>query len=190
MPPELDDSFLDEFEELVLRTEGDPEHRLQHIRSYWRAARQESRQKARFASLLYTVAKAREGEMSDKPSYNITFNQSPVGNLNLGEQIGMIKTVLNAVATKGQDGERVATALRELTEAVRDTPNLSDPQKQEALGVISTVAREAEAAPEKRTAGVARSLLMAFPALIDKAKDVTALWDKWAPVVKGFFGSP
>jgi hypothetical protein len=82
----------------------------------------------------------------------------------------------------------VATAIRELSEAIQRSSAIKDHQKQEALQVIAEIAKQAETKPEARSSGIVRALIVGFPLVIGVAADVTTLWDKYVPLIRAFFG--
>ena len=133
---------------------------------------------------------------SSAPSVHISggnFHQSTIGigstvatNINLGSQVGTINAAANMISQQGKS--EVATAIRELSEAVMRSSEIKDHQKQEALQVVADIAKLAQAKPEARSTGTVKALIAGFPAIIGLAADVTTLWDKYAPVIRAFFG--
>ncbi len=122
-----------------------------------------------------------------------TFHQSSIGigstvaaNINLGSQVGTINAAANMISQQGEND--VATAIRELSEAVVRSSAIKNHQKQEALQVIADIAKQAEAKPEARSSGTVKAMIAGFPAIIGLAADVTTLWDRYAPVIRAFFG--
>jgi hypothetical protein len=107
-------------------------------------------------------------------------------NINLGSQVGTINATVSMIAEQGQN--EVAMAIKELSDAVVRSSAMQDIQKQEALQVITDLARQAEAKPELRSKGTVKAIVAGLPALIGLAADVTALWDKYVPLIRAFFG--
>jgi hypothetical protein len=135
-----------------------------------------------FRLLLYVIA-AERGEMS------INITNSNIANINLGEQIGHIESVVQAIAAKeGKENQQFAEALRALTEAIKNEPQLSDSDKKEAVQVLGEIAEQGKAAPQERSSGKVKALLAGFPTVIAAAAHLTKLWEAWGPAIKAYFG--
>ncbi len=119
-----------------------------------------------------------------KHGINLTVQNA--ANINLGSQVGTINAALNVIYQQGQS--EVASAIKELSNAIVRTKAMQDSQKQEALRVIADIAKQAEAKPEARSIGVVKALLIALPTMIGLAADVTTLWDKYGPIIRAYFG--
>jgi hypothetical protein len=119
-----------------------------------------------------------------KEVINLTVHNA--ANINLGSQVGTINAALNVITQKGQ-GE-IAAALKELSEAIVRNGEIKDREKQEALQVVSELAKQAVAEPDARSTGTVRALIAGFPMMIGLAADVTTLWDKFGPIVRAYFG--
>jgi hypothetical protein len=119
-----------------------------------------------------------------KDGINLTVHNA--ANINFGSQQGAINATLSVISEQGH-GE-VATAIRELSEAVQRSSAINDHQKQEALEVIADLAKQAETKPEARSIVSVKAMIAYFPVAISLAADVTALWDKYAPIIRAFFG--
>ena len=120
-----------------------------------------------------------------KEGINLTVHNA--ANVNLGSQVGTINAALSVISQQGQAESEVATAIRELSQAVMRSA-IQDKQKQEALQVIADITRQAEAKPEARSSGTLKALIAGFAVVISGAADVTTLWDKYAPIIQTFFG--
>lgn len=107
-------------------------------------------------------------------------------NINLGSQVGTINAAVTVIAQQGQSD--LAIAIRELSEAILRSNAMQDSQKEEALQVVSDLAKQAEFKPEARSKGTVKALVAGLPHLIGLAADVTVLWDKYAPIIRAFFG--
>lgn len=119
-----------------------------------------------------------------KHGINLTVQNA--ANINLGSQVGTINAALNVISQQGQS--EVARAIKELSDAIVRSSAMQGGQKQEALQVIADIARQAEAKPEGRSIGTVRALLIGLPTMIGLAADVTALWDKYGPIIRAYFG--
>lgn len=123
-------------------------------------------------------------EESMKEGINLTVHNA--ANINLGSQVGTINAALNVISQAGQS--ELAAAIRELSEAVMRSSVIQDHQKQEALQVIADIAKQAEAKPEGRSVGTLKALIAGFPIAIGLTADLTTLWDKYAPIIRAYFG--
>jgi len=124
--------------------------------------------------------------MTNPPHINVTIQNA--ANVNLGSQLGTINATLTAISDQSQAHREVATALKELSEAVLQNREIQDAQKQEALQVITNIAKQAEAKPGERSVGTLKAMIAGLPAIIGVAADVITLWDKYAPLIRHFFG--
>ncbi len=135
-----------------------------------------------FRFLLFAIATERR-EMS------INITNSNVANLNLGEQIGQIESVVQAIAAKNtNEDQKFAEAVRSLTEAIKKDTQLGDPEKKEAAQVLTEIAEQAQAPPEQRSSGKLKALLAGFPTMISVAANLVELWGSFGPVIRGYFG--
>jgi hypothetical protein len=116
---------------------------------------------------------------------NVTIHHA--ANVNLGTQVGTINAALTAVSQQGLAHEELAAAIRELSDAVARTKDLSETNKQEALEVISTLISQAQAKPEERSKGTIKALMTGFLPIVGLAADVTTLWEKFSPSIRAFF---
>jgi hypothetical protein len=118
-----------------------------------------------------------------KESIQLTVQNA--ANINFGSQVGTISSAVSVISQQGQN--EVAAAIRELSEAVIRS-SMQDIQKQEALQVIADLAKQAEEKPEARSMGSVKALIAGLPGMIGFAADVTVLWDKYAHIIRAFFG--
>ena len=124
--------------------------------------------------------------MTNSPHINVTIQNA--ANVNLGSQVGTINATLTAISDQSYAHYEVAAVLKELSEAVLQNPQIPEAQKQEALQVITDIAKQAEAKPEARSIGTLKAMIAGLPSVIGMAADFTTLWDKCAPVIRHFFG--
>ena len=92
------------------------------------------------------------------------------------------------ISSGGEDQQRVAGALKELTETIIASNNVRDEHKREIVQALSTLAREAETKPEQRSIGAVRAITNWLPTMLGTAADVITVWDRLAPVIKAHFG--
>ena len=123
--------------------------------------------------------------MSDK----INISNSTVGVVNTGE-IKEIKSILVSTSALTEAGHsEVATALRQLADAVSKNQELSDKQRTEILAQLDEIARQANTPAEKRSAlGVIRSILSGIATGLGAAGGLAEVWSTWGPAIAKFFG--
>ena len=118
---------------------------------------------------------------------NLHIENSTLGNLNLGSQIGTINIALETVSDQGPAFRGFAEALREFTEATLSQHLLTDSEKSEIVQALSTVAEQATKKPDERSYGTLKAVLLWLPSAISAATDLVTLWDKCGPAIKVFF---
>jgi hypothetical protein len=128
----------------------------------------------------------RKEAMSEKE--HVTVNIQNAANVNLGSQVGTINARLNAISDQSEGHHEVATALKELSEALIKNGQIGDSQKEEALQVISEIAKQAEARPEARSLGTLKAMVVGLHSAVSVSSDLAILWDRYAPALKHFFG--
>jgi len=120
------------------------------------------------------------------PHINVTIQNA--ANVNLGSQVGTINATLTAISDQSTAHYKIAAVLKELSEAVLQNPQIQEAQQQEILQVITDIARQAEVKPEARSIGTLKAMITGLPSVIGAAADLTTLWDKYAPLIRHFFG--
>jgi len=143
------------------------------------------RQKAREGG--FTLDELDDARERQQRAISMTFTNSPVGVINLGEVQGNIQATVEALAGRGGRHQEVAAAIKELADAISKS-SLVDAQKKEALDVVETIASQVDGPPEKRSAGILKAMLGGFPAMISTAKAVVELWGKYGPLITGHLG--
>jgi hypothetical protein len=115
---------------------------------------------------------------------NIHVSNSVIGTLNTGT-IGSVDQSISALIQTAQ--AEVAQALKELTEAVAKSADLTINQKDEVLEALSVIAREAATPATQRKKSVARTLITQAASVTKSAADIAqatvALW----PIVAAAF---
>ncbi len=126
--------------------------------------------------------------MNQQPNITYNFHNSPIAMANFGTQIGNISASLTAIGSGDQRSKDFTTALKELTEAVVNSTDLSEQQKKEALDALSFVAKQGEEPLEKRQTGVLKPVLEAIPKILSSGTALVTLWNKFGPHIRTFFG--
>jgi hypothetical protein len=115
---------------------------------------------------------------------NINISNSQIGVLNTGT----IGTIDNAVGVIQQHGEPdAATALKTLTEAIAEAPDLSVADKNKALELTSLVATEAAAPAEKRRKGAMGAILSELGSTLRTSAAVVKIWEFAQPLIANLF---
>lgn len=117
---------------------------------------------------------------------NINVSNSVVGTINTGT-IGVIDQSISALVQTGQP--ELAQAVKELSEAILKSGDLTSNQKAELVEGLSVVAEEASAPKERRRSSVARTILENASKVIALADDITDVCQKWWPVLMAAFGA-
>jgi hypothetical protein len=117
---------------------------------------------------------------------NLNIQNSNIANLNLGSQVGTINAALEAISSGGS--KEFAQALKEFTEAVVSQQSLADANKREVVQALTTVAEEAPKKPSERSTGTLKAIMGYIPTAISSASQLTALWEKLGPTIKGYLG--
>jgi hypothetical protein len=117
----------------------------------------------------------------------IHIENSNVANLNLGSQIGTINAAIQNIS-KGDESQReFARAVEEFTQAVVSEA-LSDADKRDVVEALSTIAEQGAKKPEERSKGTLKAVVAWIPTAIATVHHLTALWDKFGPIIKGYLG--
>jgi hypothetical protein len=117
----------------------------------------------------------------------IHIENSNIANLNLGSQIGTINASLHRMSEGEQSQKDFALALQGFTQAVLSA-TLGDSEKQEIVGALSTISEQATIKPEERSAGTLKAVITWIPHALASAAHLTALWDRFAPSIRAYFG--
>lgn len=122
---------------------------------------------------------------------NITINlqNSTVGVLNAGE-IENVKSISVNVSTLAKSGhDDVAVALKELTEAVADSTEISPDERAYVLENLEELSKQAALAPEERAkSGVIKSILSGVATTLSAAGGLAEVWSTWGSAIRVFFG--
>ena len=116
---------------------------------------------------------------------NISVNNSVVGTINTGS-IGTIDQSISALIHLGESES--ANAIKNLTEAILQSGDLTKNQSKELIEILSVLAKEAATPPETRENSVANILLEKAIKISSVANDITDICQKWWPVLATVFG--
>lgn len=140
------------------------------------------------AELLMIFDVVGRANMSQQPTITYNFNNSPIAMANFGTQIGTISASLTAIGSNDQRSKDFTSALKQLTEGVVNSTDLSDQQKKEVLDALSFVAKQGEEPPDKRQTGVLKPVLESIPKVLSSASALVSLWHTFGPHIATFFG--
>ena len=123
------------------------------------------------------------------PKGDIKFEikDSTVGSIAFDSEVSNITTTVNALAQQGGKNAEFATALKNLTEAVTSSTELSAEQKKGILEALELVGQQAQEPPDKRKKTIIQSVLENLPKLLGAAASLTALWHNVGPHILAFF---
>ena len=116
----------------------------------------------------------------------IHIQNSNIANLNLGAQVGAINAALQTITGGDAAQQEFVRAIEQLTEAVLQA-TLPASDKQEVVEALSTIAEQAAKEPEERSKGTLKAVVTWLPTAISAANNLTILWDKFGPIIKGYF---
>lgn len=116
---------------------------------------------------------------SDRNVYNnIKINQSTVGILNTGD-LAKIDAVITL--SKETDIEQIGMQLKELTQAIVDSKENSDNEKQELIDLVRSIAEQIQSSRKK---SVIISLLKGFEARIQTVSAAIPIYEKMKPMIQ------
>lgn len=117
--------------------------------------------------------------------HNINVSNSTVGVINSGN-VGTIDAALTVIKQSGD--MQLAAALKGLSEAVIASNAIQADVKNQMLEILSVLSTEATAPKERRHTTVISALISKFRELVGLAKDLSALWAQWGPVITAALG--
>ncbi|PZN68691.1 MAG: hypothetical protein DM484_31020 [Candidatus Methylumidiphilus alinenensis] len=115
---------------------------------------------------------------------NIHVSNSVIGTINTGS-IGTIDQTISALIQLGEVS--VATAVKELTEAIINSSNLTPNQKNKLVETISFVSTEAATPKENRKTAIGFDLLDNGLKIIKVADDLFDVYQKYWPILVSVF---
>jgi hypothetical protein len=115
---------------------------------------------------------------------NINVNNSVVGTINTGS-IGTVDQSISALIQCGEP--ELAEAIKNLSEAILQSGDLTRNQKNELIENLSVISKEAVTPKEARQNTVALSLLEKAMKVTSLANDITEVCQKWWPVLTAVF---
>jgi hypothetical protein len=116
--------------------------------------------------------------------HNIHVNNSVVGTINTGS-IGTVDQSISALVQSGEP--ELAEAIKALSEAILQSGDLTQNQKNELVESLSVISKEAATPKEARQNTVALSLLGKAMKVTALANDITDVCQKWWPVLVAVF---
>ena len=111
------------------------------------------------------------------------------GYLSTGDVQNVESISVNVRNLQAQDKENFAQAIKELTDAVDQSEELSQKQKIEAIEQIEELSNQATLAEEKRSSrDVIKALFAALGGTLSAAGGAAGVWSTWGPVIRSYFG--
>jgi hypothetical protein len=117
---------------------------------------------------------------------NVDISNSNIGALNTGT-IASIDSAVGYLASNRQ--EPIATALKDLTEGIASSDELTKKQRSEAVELLSLVATEAAYPAERRRSMAILPTIARLGTILSPVNALSQLWAKYEPVVTAFFSS-
>ena len=111
---------------------------------------------------------------------NITVSNSVVGTINTGS-VGIIDQSISAVIQNGDNS--LADAIKNLSEAIIQSKDITQNQKSELIEILSVVSTEAASPPEQRKNVVAQTLIEKASSITMLANDIADACQKWWPIL-------
>jgi len=120
----------------------------------------------------------------------MTFNNIKVDNSNIGAlNTGNVRQIDASVTALNQAGGGLASeALRKLTQAVLDEPNIDTATKNGLVEQIAFLGAQAATPKAERKPGMIKMTIAAIGTTANTIKSVAGAWNAVAPVLKGWFG--
>jgi hypothetical protein len=115
---------------------------------------------------------------------NINVSNSVVGTINTGS-IGSVDQSISALIQTGEPA--LANAIKQLSEAIISSGDLTSNQKNELVESLSVIAGEAATPKNRQRKTVANALLDRAIQMASTANDITDVCQKWWPVLQSAF---
>jgi predicted transcriptional regulator len=111
----------------------------------------------------------------------ITIEGSTVGAINTGN-IQKLESVINQVTN--QEDARLADALKELTNAILESQEITEAVKDELIEQLTFLAEQITTPKESRKLTIAKTVFDAITGLIRTAPALLVLWDRYGPMIE------
>lgn len=167
-------------------------------RDYWRVIDTEDMvEEGTFINFETRVEKINLAGQPTRPSpkggttykTEIHLRDSVIGILNTGEIKDVESISVNASLVAEAGHAEMAKALKELTEAVAASRELSADDRAYVLENLEELSRQAALPPETRAkAGVIRSVVAGVGATLSAAGGLAEVWSTWGAVISSYFG--
>lgn len=120
---------------------------------------------------------------------NINISNSTVGVLNTGE-IRNVESISTHISLLSESGNaQVAEALKQITQSVVQSEELTNVQRAEVLEQLEEVSKQAPLSPEKRVpSGVLKAILNGVATTLQSTANLAKIWTTWGPDISKYFG--
>ena len=119
-------------------------------------------------------------KQGDMTLNNININNSNVGAINTGN----VKSIdVNLSVMKSQGEIELSELIRELTEKLIGSNQLTVEDKSEVLEQISFISEQVCIPPDQRKNGLLKTNFATIPAVISKSKELLEIWEKIEPLL-------
>ena len=115
---------------------------------------------------------------------NIRVDNSVVGAINTGniKQLDIMMTVM-----RSQNNQELADALQKLTQAILDTPDLEQSDKNSALECLLFLSEEAVTPEPKRRLTMGRAAIATLEQILSNAGSIASIWSVAKPLLETLF---
>lgn len=140
------------------------------------------------ANLCLDLHRKKPTSTEDGGDTEINIFKGQFGYLSTGDVENVESISVNVQNLQTQDEEKFAQAIKELTDAVGQSEELSQEQKVEAIEQIEELSNQATLAEEERSSrGVLKALITALGGTLSAAGGVAEVWSTWGPVIRSYF---
>jgi hypothetical protein len=116
---------------------------------------------------------------------NINVDRSVVGVINTGT----IQSLNNSVTALQKGGEaELAKQIRDFTQAVIDSGEVSNTAKQQVAEIMDAIAAEAAKPKVERRPAVIRPLIGEVAGIVGGVAALSQLWETYGPLLLAYFG--
>ena len=115
------------------------------------------------------------------------FQGGNYANINLGKQFGTVNATINAIPANDVTSAALMQALRQLTQSIEKSTDLSTGEKQEALESIETIAGQAALPQEERKPGWFKPAMAHLPTVLSASVNAMKIWEIAHPILVEYF---
>lgn len=126
--------------------------------------------------------------MAKEMAQIVHININNVGIFNQGEMANINTLEVNLTTLANSGNTQIADAIKNITEAVGDSPDLTPEKREEALGLLGDLGKQAVAPQEHRSSPASlRAMAIGLATICSAAGGVAEVWTTWGPAIFDFF---